>query len=438
MSTHSRDGVAIISRDHLPKAQLRHYVEIDPPTAELKSVPQGDPVTFMSLDTVWADGHADVTREMKWTGQAHSYTPFRRGDVLLPKVSPTFSMGRATVANIPHNVGLASSEVYVLRPRTNVDSRFVAYAVRTSHFLDEGTASQQGVGGLRRVSSGWVGAFNFPRYDLPTQRRIADYLDRETAQIDTMAEALDGLVARLKERHSAVITHHVMKGITQENRPSLSNSSENSPLGPTDHLPMVQLRHYAEISPPTPEFTFTAPGSIVTFMPLETVWPNGHAKVDGEITWSGEAHSYVPFRRGDVLLPKVSPTFSMGRATVANTPHPIGLASSEVYVLRPRTKADARFISYAVRSTDFLAEGTSSQQGVGGLRRVTSGWVGSFKLPQYSLDEQRRIADYLDAETAKIDAMIAKAGGLRALLDERRSALITATVTGQHPVPEEH
>ena len=33
--------------------------------------------------------------------------------------------------------------------------------------------------------------------------------------------------------------------------------------------------------------------------------------------------------------------------------------------------------------------------------------------------------------------MIAKAGELRALLDERRNALITATVTGQHPVPEE-
>lgn len=127
----------------------------------------------------------------------------------------------------------------------------------------------------------------------------------------------------------------------------------------------------------------------------------------------------------------------MGRATVAHTPHPVGLASSEVFVLRPRENADARFIAYAVRSSDFLAEGTASQQGVGGLRRVSSGWVGSYNFPQYDLDEQRRIADHLDAETAKIDAMIAKAGELRALLDERRSALITATVTGQHPVPEE-
>ena len=59
-------------------------------------------------------------------------------------------------------------------------------------------------------------------------------------------------------------------------------------------------------------------------------------------------------------------------------------------------------------------------------------------IPLPPLEEQRRIADHLDAETVKINAMIAKAGELRALLDERRSALITATVTGQHPVPEEH
>ena len=61
----------------------------------------------------------------------------------------------------------------------------------------------------------------------------------------------------------------------------------------------------------------------------------------------------------------------------------------------------------------------------------------ALSIPLPPLNEQGRIADHLDAETAKIDAMIAKAGELRALLDERRSALITATVTGQHPVPEE-
>lgn len=72
-----------------------------------------------------------------------------------------------------------------------------------------------------------------------------------------------------------------------------------------------------------------------------------------------------------------------------------------------------------------------------GIQNLDIGGFFDEKFACPPLVEQRRIADHLDAETAKIDAMIAKAGELRALLDERRSALITATVTGQHPVPEE-
>ena len=383
-------------------------------------------------------GIEGITKQLEGVAKAASTSGrklVRAGDLAINSRSDR--RGACGLASTNGSVSIVNS-VFTPHPEKLVP-QFAHYLLRSKAFQEEYFRFGTGI-----VDDLWSTRFSrmrqirIPLPDLPTQRRIADYLDHETAQIDAMTEALDGLVARLKERHSSVITHYIMNGIDQEHGPSLSDPLEKSTPATSDLPPMVQLRYYAEINPPTPEFTFTEPGSIITFMPLETVWPNGHAEVDGEITWAGQARSYVPFRRGDVLLPKVSPTFSMGRATVANTPHPIGLASSEVYVLRPRKNADARFISYAVRSTDFLAEGTSSQQGVGGLRRVTSGWVGSYKFPQYSLDEQRRIADHLDAETVKIDAMIAKAGELRALLDERRSALITATVTGQHPVPEEH
>ncbi|AYJ32846.1 restriction endonuclease subunit S [Corynebacterium xerosis] len=415
MSTHSRDGGSIISRGHLPKAQLRHYVEIDPPTAELNSVPHGDPVTFMSLDTVWADGHADVSREMKWTGQAHSYTPFRRGDVLLPKVSPTFSMGRATVANIPHNVGLASSEVYVLRPRTNVDSRFVAYAVRTSHFLDEGTASQQGVGGLRRVSSGWVGAFNFPRYDLPTQRRIADYLDRETTQIDAMAGALDGLVARLEERRRAAIIDSF--GSIQAPPAHLGafcdfTSGSGFPVkyqGATDK-----------------RYPFYKVGSLSRLDPEGFVDDRSNTVSLDTAVHLGA--TIVPI--GAILMAKIGMAMLLGRYVRTRTECCI---DNNMLALAPRPEvADSTYIQYALHLAPvriFVNPGPVPSLDVTSLR------MHSIPLPP--LDEQRRIADHLDEETAKIDAMIAKAGALRALLDERRSALITATVTGQHPVPEE-
>lgn len=388
---------------------------------------EGDTPFVTPPDLNGLDG-AEITATARTvTESALSQTRMVPRGVLVSCRAPIGHVGTAS-GSVTFNQGCKSIE-----PEGG-DLRFLAYVLVAKR--SEMQALGRGTTFLE-ISGQQLGDLKVPWPPLPTQRRIADYLDRETAQIDAMAGALDGLVARLKERRSAVITHYVTGGHTQRRAATIPETQGSTFPATAEYLPTAQLRHYAEVNPPTTEFTLISPGDPVTFMSLDTVWPDGHADVGAEVTWTGQFHSYTPFRRGDVLLPKVSPTFSMGRATVAHTPHPVGLASSEVFVLRPRENADARFIAYAVRSSDFLAEGTASQQGVGGLRRVSSGWVGSYNFPQYDLDEQRRIADHLDAETAKIDAMIAKAGELRALLDERRSALITATVTGQHPVPEE-
>lgn len=58
-------------------------------------------------------------------------------------------------------------------------------------------------------------------------------------------------------------------------------------------------------------------------------------------------------------------------------------------------------------------------------------------MPLPSLEQQREIADHLDRETAKIDALIAKAERFIELAQERRAALITAAVTGQIEIPTE-
>jgi type I restriction enzyme S subunit len=60
----------------------------------------------------------------------------------------------------------------------------------------------------------------------------------------------------------------------------------------------------------------------------------------------------------------------------------------------------------------------------------------AFRIPLPPLDEQRRIVAYLDDETAKIDALIAETERFIELSKERRSALITAAVTGQIDVRE--
>ncbi len=67
---------------------------------------------------------------------------------------------------------------------------------------------------------------------------------------------------------------------------------------------------------------------------------------------------------------------------------------------------------------------------------VTGSQIAALKVPCPPLDEQRRIADYIDEQTAKIDALIAETETFIELSRERRSALITAAVTGHIDVRE--
>jgi type I restriction enzyme, S subunit len=67
--------------------------------------------------------------------------------------------------------------------------------------------------------------------------------------------------------------------------------------------------------------------------------------------------------------------------------------------------------------------------GAGGQKRVTPEFVLDYRFNLPTLIEQRKIADFLDRETAKIDALISEKERLLKLLDERRQALITEAVT---------
>src|SRR5690606_30377749 len=87
-------------------------------------------------------------------------------------------------------------------------------------------------------------------------------------------------------------------------------------------------------------------------------------------------------------------------------------------VLRPRPGTDARFLGYALQQEEFRQAGASSMLGAGGLKRIPDNFVRDYKLPWPWPAEQERIANFLDEQTARIDALIAEKERLVALLDE--------------------
>ena len=97
--------------------------------------------------------------------------------------------------------------------------------------------------------------------------------------------------------------------------------------------------------------------------------------------------------------------------------------------MRPKNDLlDGRFLFRCVQSRPVLLQFELEATGVTRYG-LPKGAIGKALIPLPSLDIQRQIADYLDRETTRIDALVAEKEKMLALLEEKRSALISRAVT---------
>jgi type I restriction enzyme S subunit len=140
------------------------------------------------------------------------------------------------------------------------------------------------------------------------------------------------------------------------------------------------------------------------------------------------AHEYTPIRYGDVLFAASGETLEEIGKSVVNLIQSRACCGGDVIVFRPSIDVAARFMGYAPDCQRAAFQKSRMGRGITVMHlygdQLKYMWIA---LPP--LDEQATIADFLDRETEKIDALIAKKQRLLELLRERRSALISHAVT---------
>ncbi|MFE1936757.1 restriction endonuclease subunit S [Streptomyces sp. NPDC059474] len=196
-------------------------------------------------------------------------------------------------------------------------------------------------------------------------------------------------------------------------------------------MSIVRLRHLAEVNPLTPAFERLANEEELTFLPMEAVWPGERLDISRRRTKSSVATGYTRFQDGDILVPKITPTFEAGRAVLIRGLHRgVGTGSTELHVLRPGPHIDPRFLLYVVNTHSFLKKGEAEMYGVAGQQRVPDVFLRDLPVQLPSLEEQCRIADFLDAETARFEALASKRNSQIKGLAERELALIVDMLSG--------
>lgn len=148
-------------------------------------------------------------------------------------------------------------------------------------------------------------------------------------------------------------------------------------------------------------------------------WTGKRILSDGTISSEGQSSR---FRPGDLLFGKLRPYLAkVLRASEE------GICTGELLVVRP-TSVLQDFLFYYMLARDFIAVVDASTYGAK-MPRASWDFIGNLPMLVPPEDEQRAIAAFLDRETARIDALIAKKQRQTELLQEKRAALISHAVT---------
>ncbi|MEU4100953.1 restriction endonuclease subunit S [Streptomyces tanashiensis] len=315
---------------------------------------------------------------------------------------------------VSKQAGIVSPAYGVYNPRPDMPFHpgFYDYLYRSNPYVMEMTRRSRGIWSSRlRLYPDVFLSMAVPVPPLEEQRAIADYLDHETARIDTLIDEQQRLIEMLRERRQAII------------------DGAFSELGE----PCVQLRRYTR---------FLTSGSRgwgdyyadegERFVRIGNL-PRANLDLRGDIQFVDlpadvTEGSRTMLEAGDLLF---SITAYLGSVAVVGGDWVGAYVSQHVALCRLESQnADPRFIGWFMLTTtgqDQLNEGAAG----GAKMQLALDDIRGLRVPLVPIDDQRSIASSLDDRTAKIDVLIAESERFIELARERRSALITEAVTGQ-------
>jgi type I restriction enzyme S subunit len=264
---------------------------------------------------------------------------------------------------------------------------------------------------------------------LEEQQAIAAFLDRETGKIDTLIAEQQRLVELLAEKRQAVISHAVTKGLNP-NAPMKKSGIEWLGEVPAHWgcMPMKYLVRLRSGGTPSKERHDYWDGSIP--------WASGKDMKVETLSDTEDHITELAIEQGSATLIEQDAVLVVVRGMILARTFPVALTDERMAInqdlkaVLAGTKLQPAFLAWYLRGTadESLRRLDEAAHGTKALRMEA--WT-SMEIALPSLDEQAAIANLLGRTTSQLDTLTAEANRAIALLQERRSALISAAVTGK-------
>jgi type I restriction enzyme S subunit len=305
---------------------------------------------------------------------------------------------------------------YSVRPIDGeTDMRWLYYALQAVDL--KGASQDVGVPGLSREAAY---AVEIPASPVDEQRRIADFLDAETARIDRLSADQLRMIDVLDERRVAVACHLVYGR-------DRNGEKRDSTIPTVGYIPSTwRVLRNKTFMREVMELSETGDEELLSVSHLTGVTPRSEKDVSMFL-----AESMVGYRRcqpGDLVINTLWAW--MGALGVSLYS---GIISPAYGIYRMTSDVmDGRYLDLLVRSPEYVSEMTRFSKGVwtSRLRLYPESFL-ALSIPVPPRGDQAEIVERVISETAEQEQLRSKLESFASTLAERRQALITAAVSGQ-------
>ena len=353
-----------------------------------------------------------------------------KGDLLFSVRAP---VGALNYADMQYGIGRGLCS---LKSRSSINSSFLWWVLPTYKYQLDAIATGST---FEAVSAEEVANLKFPLPTIVEQQKIANVLDHETTQIDTLIAKQEKLIELLKEKRQAVISHAVTKGLNPN--VSMKDSGvewlgqvpEHWTVKPNKYLldfVTSGSRGWAQYYADTGSLFFR-----IANLTRDTIEPKLESLQFVEPPQGSEGER-SKIKVGDLLI---SITADLGSVCVADTSIGNGYVSQHIALCRPQKLYDSRWLAYYILSDTAKEQLLGS--GYGGTKiQLSLEDIKELVVVVPSQEEQREIANYINDKLNQFEHLINQAYKFVGTLRERRITLISSAVTGkidvrnwQHP-----
>ncbi|EPZ8230287.1 restriction endonuclease subunit S [Vibrio alginolyticus] len=359
-----------------------------------------------------------------------SYALLKKGDIVFADTSEDIDGSGNFTQLVSNEQVFAGYHTIIARPYNRECSRYYAYLLDSKELRTQIRHAVKGVK-VFSITQAILRGVNIWLPPLEERTQIANFLDHETAKIDTLIEKQQQLIKLLKEKRQAVISHAVTKGLNPQ--APMKNSGVEWLGEVPEHWGVSSLGYYASLNTGA-----TPDRSNSSYWEGDIPWiKTGEVKYE-TIYKTEESISKLAVKQTSVQL---SPPGTLLMAMYGQ-----GVTRGRVAILGVHATYNQACV--AITPNSYLFNEYLKVFFIAGYHAIRDGGnetsqmnlnadiVRKFKVTVPPIDEQKEIVSFLEAELPRFDALLENADKAIKLMQERRTALISAAVTGKIDVRE--